>query len=152
MQIIYTHTLDIGKPSTAINFVFYNCLALARTGATVHLIMTNSSQQDAKQILQNHFQEDIPENLHLHAYSYNKKEHYNLYKTTLNKIQELKKPDTILITRTIGILPHLYLFSRIGYKMNVFFELHDFFYSLKLKKAPIKSDSIQKKILRKAFS
>lgn len=139
MQIIYAHTLDIGKPSTAINFVFFNCLALARRGATVHLIMSNSGTQDAKQLLQNHFEEEIPENLHIYAYHYNKKGHYYLYKTMLKKVRDLMTPNTIFITRTIGILPHLYLFGRLGFKLNVFFELHDFFYSLKLKNAPIKN-------------
>jgi glycosyltransferase involved in cell wall biosynthesis len=145
MQIIYVHTVDIGKPSTAINFVFYNALALANNGANVHLMFTNSSNEPALDLLKKHFDEEIPENLHLHSFSYKKKEHFKLYKRVLKKVKELETKDTIFITRTIGIMPHLFLFSRKGYKMNVFFELHDFFYDLKLKNAPSKNINPRKK-------
>lgn len=145
MQIIYVHTVDIGKPSTAINFVFYNALSIAKQGIEIHLMCTNSSEADGKDLLETHFKEHIPSNLHLHIFTHRKKEHFKLYKRILAKVKEIETDQTIFITRTIGILPHLFLFSRKGYRMNVFFELHDFFYELKLKKAPSKNINPNKK-------
>lgn len=145
MKIIYIHTVDIGKPSTAINFVFYNALAIAKQGVEIHLMFTNSSDKPAADILENHFGEKIPEKLVLHPFKQIKKEHYKLYKAVLKKVREIKDDSTIVITRAIGILPHLFLFSRIGYKLNIFFELHDFFYDLKLKNAPSKNINPRKK-------
>lgn len=145
MQIIYAHTVDIGKPSTAINFVFYNALALANQGVETHLMFTNSSDQPTLELINKHFQEKIPQNLYLHSYPNKKKAHFKLFRSILKKIKEIQTDQTIFITRTIGIIPHLFLFSRKGYKMNVFFELHDFFYDLKLKKAPSKNTVPKKK-------
>ena len=132
MKIIYIHTQDISKSSTGINFVFFNALALAQF-TKVYLIVLNSSEVDAKVAIMQHFGVEVPENLIIYDFKYKKNAHLRFYRYAIKITNKLADKNTIVITRAIGFLIHVFWFSHIGKRFNVFFELHDFFYDLKRK-------------------
>lgn len=132
MQIIYIHTTDINSHSTSANFVINNAYSLARHDVDVHLFIMNSSQESAAEIVKRKFKFSKPERLTIHDYRGEETEHFAFYRYTIRGLKTLVNSETVVITRTLSMLPHLFIAGRKVYN-KLFFETHDFFYDLSIR-------------------
>jgi glycosyltransferase involved in cell wall biosynthesis len=92
----------------------------------------NSSTEPAEKIIEDKFNYKKPPNLTIHDYHGKELEHFSFYRFTIRGLKRLKNKESIVITRALGVLPHLFFAGKKVYN-KLFFETHDFFYDLSLR-------------------
>lgn len=150
LKIIYIHSNDLSKNETSETFVVNNALSLAERGVEIHLFVTNRSATSGEQILLQKFNiEQLPNNLHLHAYRLSGKGHWSFYRAVAKFIKQEGNEEAVIITRKHSVLPHLVLARRLRQKL--IFETHDFFYDLSLRKDLKRHKRRKHSIIEKLF-
>ncbi|MBD3276184.1 MAG: glycosyltransferase [Candidatus Marinimicrobia bacterium] len=132
MQIIYIHTTNIDSHSTSANFVINNVYSLADLHDNVHLFIMNSSSESAEKLIEDKFNYRKPPSLTIHDYHGKEDKHFSFYRFTIRELKRIENNESIVVTRTLGMLPHLFFAGRKVYS-KIFFETHDFFYDLSLR-------------------
>jgi glycosyltransferase involved in cell wall biosynthesis len=111
-------------------------LAKASTDYNIRLLVTKNTEKDFNEVLEEYFDLEPIKNFKIEFIS----NHGLLdrvtkfYLESFNRIRRLAKEGKVeaVITRKVGFLPYLYLLKRL-YNIKVFFEVHDFYFDLKLK-------------------
>jgi len=132
MRIIYIHSLDLGKNETSETFVIENAISLAHEGIHVELVINNSSGMSNEEAIKQKFCLDkLPETLNVHTSNVSSRSNFRFYLFAANFVRKFTKP-AIIITRSHGTLPYLYLvINRRRHKL--IFETHDYYYDLNIR-------------------
>lgn len=150
MKIIYVHTTDLAKNDTSETFVFNNAISLAEEGIESHLFITNRATTDGITLLKEKFNfHSLPENFFLHDIHLKGKSNWSFYRKVAGVLKQSAFKNAIVITRKHSVLPHL-LFSRVN-TQKIFFETHDFFYDLSVRKDIDKSSRRKQSYIEKIF-
>lgn len=150
MQIIYIHTTNIDSQSTSANFVINNSYSLARHHENVILFLMNSSTTPAEKVVREKFSMSKPPSLKIIEYYAEESRHFSFYRFVVNRLKTLANSNTVVITRALGILPHLFLAGRKAYN-KLFFETHDFYYDLSIRDDIKKTKNYKNHLIEKLF-
>jgi glycosyltransferase involved in cell wall biosynthesis len=141
MKIIYIANNWIADGSSAV-YATYNVYGIARNQVETHLIVRNVSQGETSELLRSYFNLECPDNLTIHRIDKKfKNANIEYYWKAARLVRRLADNDTVVITRTPKILPHL--LKKRNRPFRIFYETHNFFHDLSLR------DDLQRK---KSFS
>jgi len=131
MKLIYIANNWIADGSSAV-YATYNAWGMARNGVETHLIVRNVSQGGTTELLKSYFNLECPENLTIHRVEKKlKKANIEYYWKAARLVRRLADQDTVVITRTPKILPHL--LRKRNRPFRIFYETHNFFHDLSLR-------------------
>jgi len=131
MKIIYIANNWIADGSSAV-YATYNVWGIARNGVETHLIVRNVSQGETSELLQSYFNLECPNNLTIHRIDKKfKNANIEYYWKAARLVRRLADQDTVVITRTPKILPHL--LRKHNRSFRIFYETHNFFHDLSLR-------------------
>ena len=131
MKIIYIANNWIADGSSTV-YATYNVWGMARNQIETHLIVRNVSQGDTQSLMKSYFNLDCPDNLHIHRLEKRfKKANIEYYWKAARLVRSLAGEDTVVISRTPKILPHLLRIK--NRKFRIFYETHNFFQDLSLR-------------------
>lgn len=128
MKIIYIANNWIADGSSSV-YATYNSWGIARTGIETHLIVRNVSQGDTPSLLKSYFNLECPQTLTIHRLEKRfKKANIEYYWKAARLVKRLADEDTVVISRTPKILPHLLRIK--NRRFRIFYETHNFFHDL----------------------
>ncbi len=150
MKLIYIHTTNIDSQSTSANFVINNAYSLANHHDDVHLFLMNSAATPAEKIIHQKFAAEKPAGLKVWGYHGEETEHFSFYRFVVKHLKNIVNTETVVITRALGLLPHLFLAGRKTYN-KLIFESHDFFYDLTIRDDINKRKKYKNHLVEKLF-
>jgi glycosyltransferase involved in cell wall biosynthesis len=131
MKIIYIANNWIADGSSSV-YATYNVWGIARSGVETHLVVRNVSQGETSELLRSYFNLECPENLTIHRIDKKfKNANIEYYWKAARLVRRLADQDTVVITRTPKILPHLLRKRKRPFR--IFYETHNFFLDLSLR-------------------
>jgi glycosyltransferase involved in cell wall biosynthesis len=136
LNIAYVHTGDWPSNSPSTTFATYNCIGLSKHAETCHFFIKRNSNRSSDELFSEYFNMKRPENLIIHQMnkpSINSNFFY--YRKIYKELSLMLKSGSIdaIITRSVTFLPYLVKLKN-KFNAKVYFESHDFFADLSLRK------------------
>ena len=129
MKILYHHSAKWPSNSPSISFITYTCLGFAKAGFDIELLVWNNSESDTNTIFKEVFNlNEIPNNLIITRLDARNKHDY--YRKSFNHISN--NSSSHIISRALTFLPKLIALKEYG--KRVFFETHDFYSELMIRR------------------
>jgi len=128
MKIIYIANNWIADGSSSV-YATYNVWGMARNQIETHLIVRNVSKGDTLSLLKSYFNLECPDKLTIHRLNKRfKKANIEYYWKAARLVRRLADENTVVISRTPKILPHLLRIR--NRKFRIYYETHNFFHDL----------------------
>ena len=149
MEIYYIHSSKIESNTPSITFILNRMKGFEKNRININFVFRGEKNFDVKSFLKDKYNVEYDfKYVKIQLIEVKEKRHF--YKKVKNMLKKTNKKEKVILTRTIGLVPHL-LNIRKKINARVYFETHDFFYKLWLRKDIKRRKKIKQYIIEKLF-